>query len=317
MMHQGPNRTRPALVDWLAGHRRQAVIAGGIVLIVAAVFAGAVLGFSGSGGASDRPGVAASNGWVSGPGAVGQPADPRPATSKTSGKSTVNGGLRTMCGYLERATVSGAQARYKVENDNYGGQAECVQTNGGPWFRVSKSAAVKYEWQGFPLIWRGCSWGSCSPGSGMPRQVWQLQHPWVTWHTKTAGVGGRWSAAIDLWFSRRDSGSGPYDAELMIWLNEQAVGSLTGAPVYALSGANWQFTGWRTAPHPWGQWNYLQFRRLGATGRVDHLALKPFIDRAVAMGKISKSWYLVAIEAGFEIVQDGTGLTTTRFEASP
>jgi hypothetical protein len=50
-----------------------------------------------------------------------------------------------------------------------------------------------------------------------------------------------------------------------------------------------------------------------ATTSVRNLDLHPLIADAVRRGYIRKSWYLIDVEAGFELWQGGAGLATRTF----
>jgi hypothetical protein len=61
--------------------------------------------------------------------------------------------------------------------------------------------------------------------------------------------------------------------------------------------------------------NPIIFRRVDPVWRVNHLHLRPFIRRAEHLGLLHKRWYLLNMEAGFEIWHGGRGLGTTKFWA--
>ena len=62
-------------------------------------------------------------------------------------------------------------------------------------------------------------------------------------------------------------------------------------------------------------WRYIAYERAkpSVTASFD---LKDFINDAVSRGYLENSWYLDSMEAGFEIIQDGKGLTNRLFSAS-
>ena len=60
------------------------------------------------------------------------------------------------------------------------------------------------------------------------------------------------------------------------------------------------------------RWRYIAYER-AKPSVVASFDLKDFINDAVSRGYLESSWYLDSMEAGFEIIQDGKGLTNRRF----
>lgn len=227
---------------------------------------------------------------------------------------------KTMCRRYQHVTVRAARgARYVVKNDSFGARRLCLSVTGG-W----PNFAITHAWVGahakkpraYPFILRGCSWGTCSPRSGLPRQVRALRRPEATWYTSQR-AGGKWDAAFDLWFGRRPLVTGQArGAEVMIWLNAREAALPPRHRVVWLAGARWYFQHWR-ACHAGACWNYLQYRRVRPTTWVSHLPLLPFVAHAGAHRLIRGSWWLENIEAGFELWHGGRGLATRWFWARP
>jgi hypothetical protein len=57
-------------------------------------------------------------------------------------------------------------------------------------------------------------------------------------------------------------------------------------------------------------WNTISYTMTSPTTSVSQLRLGPVIADAVRRGYISSSWFLIDVEAGFELWQGGTGLAT-------
>jgi hypothetical protein len=227
---------------------------------------------------------------------------------------------KTMCKRYQHTTVrTGAGARFVVKNDNFGHRRLCLAVSGGwPNFTVSRSSVRSRhsDPQAYPFVLRGCSWGTCSPGSGLPRRVSALRRPGATWYTSQR-AGGTWDAAFDIWFGRHRLRTGQArGAELMIWLNARGLGVPSRARVVHLAGTRWYLQHWR-ACHRGGCWNYLQFRRVRPVTGVHGLRLMPFIHHAEARHLIKRQWWLENIEAGFELWHGGAGLATKWFWARP
>jgi hypothetical protein len=62
-------------------------------------------------------------------------------------------------------------------------------------------------------------------------------------------------------------------------------------------------------------WKYIAYER-AKPSVVVNFDLKDFINDAVSRGYLKPDCYLDSMEAGFEIIQDGQGLTTRSFSAS-
>jgi len=136
-----------------------------------------------------------------------------------------------------------------------------------------------------------------------------------TWRY-SARASGQWNAAYDIWFDPRPVRGGQVTGtEIMLWLDVKNMSPVHGWPVLRIDGASWQFLHWRTY-HNGTSWNYIQFRRVHTDTYVRNLNLIPFMQRAEASGLLRTSWYLTAVEAGFEICRDGTGLATDTFSVS-
>ncbi|MBO0825480.1 MAG: hypothetical protein J2P27_16755, partial [Actinobacteria bacterium] len=113
---------------------------------------------------------------------------------------------------------------YALQNNEWGsGADECISANGSG-FSVVTSAiqnSTSGAPGGYPSIYRGCHWGACTAGSGLPVAVAKLAPGKVTtsWAT-TQPRTGAYDVAYDIWFNTTPQTSGqPDGTELMIWLN--------------------------------------------------------------------------------------------------
>ena len=220
-----------------------------------------------------------------------------------------------LCGSYEHIVTAGARGtRYVVRNDNYGGRRECLRnSSGGPNFAVVASGARRagQEPVAFPNIFRGCSWGVCSPDAGLPLQVGRLGALVTSWSTRQTRRGV-WDAAYDIWFARHRCVSGQDGgAEMMIWLNSHGLRTGRGR-VVTVDHRRWHLLRWRTGLGG-KHWNYLQFSLVGGGFAVRRLSIGPFIALARRHRLIRPGWWLTSVEAGFEIWRGGTGLRTTGF----
>jgi len=205
-------------------------------------------------------------------------------------------------------------AHYILKNDNYGGKRECLSNQGGRTnFMVVRSGARagNIEPVAYPDIFLGCSWGVCSPHSGLPKRADRLHSLVTSWYTLQQ-ANGQWSAGYDIWFSRTRRVHGQADgAELMIWLNSKGFPP-NRWPVVEIDHLRWHLAHWTTSRNG-RRWNYIQFRRVTPTTHVSNLNVIPFLRAAERYGFVRPHWWLTSVEAGFEIWRGGVGLGTTSF----
>jgi hypothetical protein len=205
---------------------------------------------------------------------------------------------------------------YTVENNEWGsGALECITTDGGADFTVANSAmanATDGAPGGYPAIYKGCHYGSCTDGSGFPVKVSDIGRGTVTTSWSTSQPGGRsvYNVAYDIWFDQTPNSSQPNGTELMIWLNHrghiQPYGSQVASNV-SIGGRGYDVWFGKQA------WNTVSYTMTSGTTSVNVMGLRPLIQDAIRRGYISRSWYLVDVEAGFEIWRHGAGLATRRF----
>lgn len=204
-----------------------------------------------------------------------------------------------------------------VNNNNFVGKAECLSgSRTSSAFRVSVSrATTTADSDAYPDVFTGCSWGVCSPHSALPARVSKLGSIPTTFHTDER-AGGTWAAAYDLWLNPKPIRNGQADTEMMIWLDVKGLYNPAGMgwPVVRIDGALWYALTWITG-NGHRTWRYVQFRKYTPRWNVTGLAMKPFIQYIERQGWVTPSWYLLNIEAGFEIWTGGQGLATTAFSA--
>jgi cellulose 1,4-beta-cellobiosidase len=241
------------------------------------------------------------------------PAAATATAATTSGASTSAASTR-LCA-LQTSPVDGGA--YTVQNDEWGSAApECINTDGGADFTVTNSSianATDSYPGGYPSIYKGCHWGSCTVGSGLPIQASAITARRVTtsWSTAQPGGGNDYDVAYDIWFNRTPATSGqPNGTELMIWLNHngpvQPFGTQVGSDV-SLGGRSYNVWYGRQSANEVGY-----TLTAGATS-VSNLDLQPLVADAIARGYLSSSWYLIDVEAGFEVWNGGAGLATRSF----
>jgi hypothetical protein len=213
--------------------------------------------------------------------------------------------------------VSAGSSAYRVENNEWGSSApECVSASGSTGFTVASSLianSVSGAPGGYAAIYKGCHWAACTPGSGLPIQVQDIGAGRVTtsWRTSQPGGSNDYDVAYDIWFNQAPATSGqPNGTELMIWLNHHGPVHPFGSQVASNVGI-----GGRRYNVWFGKqgWNTLSYSMTRGTTSVSNLDLRPLIADAVKRGYLSPSWYLIDVEAGFEMWHGGAGLATNSF----
>jgi hypothetical protein len=278
-----------------------------VVAVLAVIAVGIVAGCSG--GSHPAAAIQTQSPASQSASSPSSPSSPTASTAGASGGQTVG----SLCSSQRRAVVGGA---YMVQNDEWGsGAPECVAVATGGGFTVAKSAIAKSAGGspgGYPSIYRGCHWGICTPGSGLPVPASRLLSPGTattSWATTQPSTGA-YDVAYDIWFNQAPTTSGqPDGAELMIWLNHKGsiepYGSQVGTAT--IDGRSYQV--W------FGQqgWNTISYSMVTGTTSVQDLDIGKFVADAMSRGWIQKSWYLIDVEAGFELWQGGAGLATDSF----
>jgi cellulose 1,4-beta-cellobiosidase len=206
---------------------------------------------------------------------------------------------------------------YTIQNNEWGSSApECITTGGNTGFTVANSSIANSASGapgGYPSIYQGCHWGACTSGSGFPIQVSKIRAGAVTtsWSTSQPGGGSDYDVAYDIWFNQTPATSGqPNGTELMIWLNHNGPVQPYGSRV----ASNVRIGGRRYSVWFGTQaWKTVSYTMTSGTTAVSHLDLRALVADAVSRGYINPSWYLIDVEAGFELWQGGAGLATNSF----
>jgi hypothetical protein len=217
-------------------------------------------------------------------------------------------------------TTPAAGGSYTIQNNEWGSSAaECITTDGNADFTVANSSianATNGAPGGYPSIYKGCHWGACTPGSGMPIQVSNLGSGAATtsWSTTQPGGSSAYDVAYDIWFNQTPTTSGqPNGAELMVWLNHNGPVQPFGSQVASnVSVGGHTYNVW------FGNqgWNTISYTMTSGATSVSNLDIGQLAANAVSRGYVQNSWYLIDVEAGFELWQGGAGLATNSFSVS-
>ncbi len=241
-----------------------------------------------------------------------------PASSEAaSSEAARSGPATTLCNSQTAPVASGA---YAVENNEWGsGAHECITADGNAGFTVANSSIANVPNGapgGYPAIYKGCHWGACTPGSGFPIKVSNIHAGTVTtsWSTSQPGGSNDYDVAYDIWFNQTPTTSGqPNGTELMIWLNHNGPVQPFGSRVASnVSIGDRSYNVW------FGKqgWNTLSYTMTAGTTSVSKLDLQALVADAESRGYISSSWYLIDMEAGFELWHGGAGLATKSFSVN-
>ncbi|HET9168115.1 MAG TPA: hypothetical protein VFN97_01730 [Actinospica sp.] len=223
----------------------------------------------------------------------------------------------TLCGGQQASVSAG---RYIVQNNEYNsGANECVTSDGSADFTVANSDMTTPPGApgGYPSIYAGCHWGSCTAGglAANPIQVANLTAGQVTtsWSTtQPTGPGDIYDVAYDIWFNHAaTTHAAPDCAEVMVWLGHRGAPQPYGTNVASkvtLGGID--YTVWEGVQtiEP-----TISYEMTTPATSVTAMDLYPIARDAVSRGYISDSCYLIAVEAGFELWNGGAGLATNSF----
>src|SRR5258708_4422170 len=219
------------------------------------------------------------------------------------------------------ASVAVDGGAYKVENNKFNSpQSECIKIDTATTnFMVMAGSAISVPTNGspggYPSIYAGCHWGTCANATTLPLRISGLgsvTSSWSTTQPNPAPSTDAWNVAYDLWFnSAQTTGTRPDRAELMVWLNfAGTIQPRGGSPVgtVTLSGTTYQVWHDTTATPP-----YIAYVMTSRTAAVSNLNLLEIVNDASTRGFLDRSWYLIAVEAGFEVWNGGAGLATNSF----
>jgi hypothetical protein len=216
-------------------------------------------------------------------------------------------------------TASVSRGAYIIDNNEWGSSApECITTNGKAEFRVANSSIANGgdgAPGGYPDIYKGCFYGKCTSGSGLPIRVSKIRAGTVTTSWRTAQPGGSniYNAAYDIWFNKtattRRKANG---LELMIWLNHHGPKHPYGSEVASnVSIGGRSYNVWYGARAR--SYGTVTYEMTSGVRSVSNLDLRTLAADAVSRGYLLKSWYLISVQAGFEVWQGGKGLATKSF----
>ncbi len=121
--------------------------------------------------------------------------------------------------------------------------------------------------------------------------------------------------AYDIWFNQTPTTTGqPNGSELMVWLNRngsvQPFGSQVASNV-TLDGHTYNI--WEGTQ---SSWDTVTYEMTSPATSVANLDVGTLAQDMVSRGYTQSSWYLIDVEAGFELWQGGAGLKTNSFSVT-
>ncbi len=239
----------------------------------------------------------------------------------TVGTARVAGGATTMCQPYQATHV--ADGTYTIQDDEWDSKAaQCVSTEGGAEFTVTKSELANPAGGNpgsYPSIYAGCNWGACTQGglAARPRQLGSLSPGAVTTTLATTDPpGGVYDVSYDIWMNQTPATSGaPDGAEVLVWLNRPGGVQPAGDEVAAgVKVGGYTYDVWFSKDA--GNGPCVTYEMTSARTGVTSLDLLPLFEDGGERGYLNPSWYLIAVEAGFEIWQGGAGLAVNHFSVA-
>jgi len=241
-------------------------------------------------------------------------------TALTTGNADATMGTQSAITLSAMQSTRLAGDAYAVDNDEWGSSAqESITTDGNAGFTVASSSihnSTNSAPGGYPSVYSGCHWGSCTRGglAANPVQVSALTRPGTvttSWNTSQPGGSAAYDVAYDIWFNQTPAtASQPNGAELMIWLNHHGPVEPFGSPVGTASINGVSYRVWEGS-QPWGDTvSYVMAHPATSERNLDVGGLAA---DAARRGYIKESWYLIDVEAGFELWRGGAGLATKSF----
>jgi len=226
-----------------------------------------------------------------------------------------------LCGDINDANktiINVMGGEYRITNNVWRGTSEqCLSVEpNSTFFSVIRTTHDSNVVVAYPSIIRGRHFGGeNTKNSGMPIKISDIAAVPVDWSTDVNHAKGVWNTAFEAWFSPKGGTIPEGGEELMVWLNKK--GSIImpagGEKKATITVAGTQWNVYFDSQQR--RWRYIAYER-AKPSVVATFDLKDFINDAVSRGYLESTWYLDSMEAGFEIIQDGRGLTNRSFSAS-
>jgi cellulose 1,4-beta-cellobiosidase len=238
-----------------------------------------------------------------------------------AGTSAASASTTSLCRFASARVSSGA---YIVQNNEYASSAdECIRLGSGPAFTVTSSGianATNGTPGAYPSSYFGCHWGTCTTGSIAldPVPVSGLRSGLVVSNWSTAQPATKtdvYDVAYDIWINRTPrTNTAPDGSEVMIWLGRRGPVVPMGRQVATgVRIGNRTYNVWYSPPATPASGDTISYVMTSPTKSVYGLDIGDVIRNSVSRGYTQTSWYLIDVEAGFELWHGGVGLATRSF----
>jgi cellulose 1,4-beta-cellobiosidase len=222
-------------------------------------------------------------------------------------------------------TVSLDGGAYKLQSNEFDSSAALsICNNAGLDFDVASSSIAQTSTVpgAYPSLFKGCHFGDCTTGSGMPISVSTITGTAgtvTTSYNTTTVTGGKWDDSYDIWYNAaKTTSNNETGLEMMIWLNH-TTGNEAVQPIGSVVASNVSIGG-----HVYNVWHGVNGGTAGTVSYVlatpddslSNIDLGPLAADAVSRGYLSKADFLIDVEAGFEVWNNGAGLTANSFSVN-
>ena len=188
---------------------------------------------------------------------------------------------------------------------------------------ASHTSGTGQNIKGYPALVRGWLWynssGSIwasSSDTSFPVQMSHLSSFRSNWTMTVPSNGEKYNSSYDIWLDASNNPNYKAKKEVMIWLNYKGPaynGSdflpVGGTPIHtniSIAGSTWNIWSGNNGTN-----DVYTFRRTSNTSSVSNLDIKAFLTYAQNDGFFSSSYYLLGVQAGWEIVAGGAFTTNS------
>ncbi len=244
--------------------------------------------------------------------------------NNSAGKATTARALTQQCAANKTLTVG---ASYKLNNNIWGSGAssQCVwyESSNGSWgVNASHTSGTLQNIKGYPSLVRGWIWYNSSGSiwasptdTSYPTQLSQIASLRSNWNVTVPANGEKYNTSYDIWLDTKSNPNYKAQYEIMVWINYKgpAYNGSDFAPIGTKIASNVSIAG-----HVWNIYSganstnkVFTFRRATNTNSVSNLDLLALINYAKSKGFVQSSYYLLGVQAGFEIVAGGAFKTNS------
>jgi hypothetical protein len=179
-------------------------------------------------------------------------------------------------------------------------------------------SSVQYTPGAFPSLVYGWQAGNFYGGYAGGTTAGKITTATTDWTFSVNNVS-QYDAAYDIWFAPTQAPANANGGlELMVWLQWSGVNPAdypAGSLATVTSGSRSFATHRTTVSSGGNSWTYLAYLANAQTSSVSGLDLKPFIADAMGRG-LGSGWYLLGIQAGFEVYNASGSATTSSFDVN-